>query len=104
MIDDYYPDYNGTEYHTNLSIMAGFIYKVSEPLTLRVGAGYGVRNTVYETTFNQLVKNKDVSATGLDVSLGAMYKMGKFVVSLDAVTTNFKVFEARLGLGLGFLR
>ena len=104
MIGDYYPDYNGKEYHTNLSIMAGFIYKIAEPLTLRIGAGYGVRNTVYETTNNQLVKNKDVSATGLDISLGAMYKVGKFVVSLDAVTTNFKVFEARLGLGLGFLR
>ncbi len=104
MVGDYYPDYNGTEYHTNLSIMAGFIYKIAKPLTLKIGAGYGVRNTVYETTNNQLVKNKDVSATGLDISLGAMYKVGKFVVTLDAVTTNFKVFEARLGLGLGFLR
>lgn len=104
MVDNFYPDYNGTEYHTNLSIMAGFIYKVSEPLTLRVGAGYGVRNTVYETTNNQLIKNKDVSAAGIDASIGAMYRVGKFVVSLDAVTTNFKVFEARLGLGLGFLR
>lgn len=104
MVGDYYPDYNGTEYHTNLSIMAGFIYKVSEPLTLRVGAGYGVRNTVYETTNNQLIKNKDISAASIDASIGAMYRVGKFVVSLDAVTTNFKVFEARLGLGLGFLR
>lgn len=104
MVDNFYPDYNGTEYHTNLSIMAGFIYKVSEPLTLRVGAGYGVRNTVYETTNNQLIKNKDVSAAGIDASIGAMYRVGKFVVSLDAVTTNFKVFEAHLGLGLGFLR
>lgn len=104
MIGDYYPDYNGTEYHTNLSIMAGFIYKVSDPLTFRVGAGYGVRNTVYETTNNQLIKNKDVSAAGIDASVGAMYRVGRFVVSFDAVTTNFKVFEARLGLGLGFLR
>lgn len=104
MVGDYYPDYSGKEYHTNLSIMAGFIYKVSEPLTLRVGAGYGVKNTIYETINNQLVKNKDVSAAGIDASIGAMYRFGKFVVSLDAVTTNFKVFEARLGLGLGFLR
>ena len=104
MIGDYYPDYNGTEYHTNLSIMAGIIYKVSEPVTLRIGAGYGVRNTVYETNNNQLIKNKDVSAAGIDASIGAMCKIGKFVVSLDAVTTNFKVFEARLGLGLGFIR
>lgn len=104
MIGDYYPDYNGTEYHTNLSIMAGFIYKVSEPLAFKMGIGYGVRNTIYETTNNQLIKNTDVSTAGLDASIGAMYKIGKIVISLDAVTTNFKVFEARLGLGLGFIR
>lgn len=104
MVGDFYPDYNGTEYHTNLSIMVGFIYKIAEPVTLRVGAGYGVKNTVYETTNNQLIKNTDVSTAGLDASIGAMYKIGKFIVSLDAATTNFKVFEARLGLGLGFIK
>lgn len=104
MVGAYYPNYSGKEYHTSLSLMAGFIYKISEPVTLRAGVGYGVRNTVYETNNGELVKNKDVSTAGVDASLGAMFRFGKFVVSLDAVTTNFKYFEARLGLGVGFLR
>lgn len=104
MVETYYPDYSGKEYHTSLSIMAGYINKISDPLALRIGVGYGVRNTVYETTNGQLVKNTDVSAAGLDASIGVIYNIDKFVVSFDIVTTNFKVFEARLGFGLGFLR
>ena len=104
MVGTFYPNYSGKEYATILSVMGGFIYKVSEPIALRAGAGYGVRNTIYETTDGQLIKNADISATGVDVSLGAMLKLGRFVVSLDAVTTNFKVFEAKLGIGFGVNR
>lgn len=102
MVDSYYPDYSGNEYYTSLSVMAGFIYSISDPIALRIGAGYGVRNTVYETTDKELVKNTDISASGVDMSLGAQVKFGKCVLSLDAVTTNFKIFEAKLGVGLGF--
>ncbi|MBO6056783.1 MAG: hypothetical protein J6P64_00980 [Bacteroidales bacterium] len=102
MVGAYYPDYSGKEYYTSLSVMAGFIYSISKPVALRIGAGYGVRNTVYETTDNELVKNADVSASGVDVSLGAQFKLGKCMLSLDAVTTNFKIFEAKIGVGLGF--
>jgi hypothetical protein len=104
MVGTFYPNYSDKEYATILSIMGGFIYKLSEPIALRVGAGYGVRNTIYETTDGQLIKNADISSTGVDVSLGAMLKFGRFVVSLDAVTTNFKIFEAKLGIGFGVNR
>ena len=102
MIGTYYPDYSGNEYFTSLSFIAGFIYSISDPIALRIGAGYGVRNTAYETTDNELIKNTDISASGIDMSLGAQFKFGKFILSLDAVTTNFKIFEAKLGVGLGF--
>ena len=102
MVGTYYPDYSGNEYYTSLSVMAGFIYSISDPIALRIGAGYGLRNTVYETTDNELIKNTDISASGIDISLGAQFKFGKFILSLDAVTTNFKIFEAKLGIGLGF--
>lgn len=96
-----YPVYNGTESFTALSIMGGFIYRINKPLAIRIGAGYGIRNTAYETIDNKWVKNIDVSADGLDASIGVQYKIKKLVVSLDCVTTNFKCFEAKLGLGIG---
>lgn len=104
MVGTFYPNYSGKEYATILSAMGGFIYKVSEPIALRIGAGYGVRNTIYETTDGQLIKNADISATGVDISLGAQCKLKGLVISIDAVTTNFKIFEAKLGIGYGVNR
>lgn len=102
MVGTYYPDYSGKEYYTSLSVMGGFIYKIIKPIALRVGVGYGVRNTVYETTDGLKVKNANISVSGLDASLGMQLKLGGFVMSVDAVTTNFKTIEAKMGLGFGW--
>ena len=102
MVDGIYPVYTGKETYTSLSVIGGFIYRLSDPLALRLGVGYGVRNTTYETVDKQTVMNKDISASGVDTSLGIQFKFGKFVGSLDCVATNFKIFEAKIGLGIGF--
>ena len=102
LVNGEYIEFTGTEIFTALSVTAGMIYRISEPLALRVGAGYGVRNVVYELNDNKKAKNTDLSAAGLDVSAGAQMKFGKFMVSVDAVSTNFKYFEAKLGLGITF--
>ena len=102
LVNGEYIEFTGTEIFTALSVTAGMIYRISEPLALRVGAGYGVRNVVYELNDNKKAKNTDLSVAGLDVSAGAQMKFGKFMVSVDAVSTNFKYFEAKLGLGITF--
>lgn len=96
------PVYNGNEAFTGLSVIGGVIVRISKPLALRVGAGYGVRNTAYETIDGKWVKNTSISASGFDASVGAQLKFGMFVVSIDGVTTNFKCFEGKLGIGLSF--
>ena len=78
------------------------MFKIVGGLALRVGAGYGIRNFAYEMTDGKYVKNTDVSASGIDAAVGAQYKIGKIVVSLDMVTTSFKIFEAKLGVGMGY--
>ena len=102
LVNGNYIDYDGTEYYTAFSLMGGFIYRLSEPLALKVGAGYGIRNLMYETTSKKLVKNTDVSASGIDLSAGALYRIGRLAVSLDVVTASFKIFEASLGIGYTF--
>ena len=102
LIDGEYIEFTGTERFTALSVTAGMSYRLAEPLAARLGVGYGVRNVVYELNDDKTVKNTDLSAAGLDVSAGVQMKFGKFMVSVDAVTTNFKYFEGKLGLGLAF--
>ena len=94
--------YTGKESYTSLSVMAGFLMRIGGPVALRVGAGYGVRNAVYETQDGKWVKNTVPSAQGLDVSLGLQCNFKGFIISVDGVATNFKVFEAKIGLGYGF--
>lgn len=104
LVDGKMPVYSGKEACTTFSAMAGLIYKISNPIAIRIGAGYGVRNTGYQLTDDKWVLNKDVSSSGVDAALGMQFKIKGFVISLDAVTTNFRIFEAKLGLGAGFLR
>lgn len=94
--------YSGNEAFTGLSVIGGVIIRISAPIALRVGAGYGVRNTAYETVDGKWVKNTAISASGFDASVGVQYKFRKFVVSIDGVTTSFKCFEGKLGIGYCF--
>ena len=104
LVNGSYIEYDGNEYFTALSVMSGFVYRISEPVALRVGVGYGVRSLIYETTDKKLVTNTDVSAKGLDLSVGAQFNIGKLALSLDVVTTSFKIYEAKLGVGLNFYK
>ena len=99
--DSYYPEYTGTESYSSLSVMGGVLMRLSGPVALRIGAGYGMRAKRYETNSGYWVKNTAISAQGLDVSLGLQCNFRGFVVSLDCVTTSFKTFEAKIGLGYG---
>ena len=47
-------------------------------------------------------RNKDYSLQGVDVSAGLQAHLRGFVVSLEAVTTNFQTLEGKLGLGYAF--
>lgn len=97
-----YPVYSGKEASTVLSVIGGVVIRISEPIALKVGAGYGVRNTAYETADGKWVKNTSISTSGVDASVGVQFKLGKFVLSIDGVSTNFKCFEGKLGIGMGF--
>lgn len=102
LVDGYYPFYTGNEYYTSLSAIGGVMFRIIDPIALRVGVGYGMKTLSYEMTDGKYVKNSDVSTAGIEVSAGAHYRFKKFIVSLDFVTTNFKCFEAKLGLGMGY--
>lgn len=100
-VNGYYPDYTGKTHYTSLSIIGGFMMKVAGPLALKVGAGYGDRIKSYETSGGHLVKYPEYSATGVDVSAGLQFNLRGFVLSVDCVTTNFKIYETKIGLGYG---
>ncbi|MBQ2188526.1 MAG: PEGA domain-containing protein [Bacteroidales bacterium] len=97
----YYPEYTGTKSYSSLSVMGGALMRLAGPVVLRVGAGYGARTVRYKTNNGYWVKNQAISANGLDMSLGLQCNFRGFIISFDCVTTNFKTWEAKIGLGYG---
>ncbi len=102
LVDGKYPLYTGKEVYSSISAIGGVMFRITDPIALRVGAGFGMRSYAYEMVDGKYVKNTDISTTGLEVSVGAHYKYKKLVVSLDFVTTNFKYYEAKIGIGMGY--
>lgn len=81
------------------SITAGLMMRLKGPLCLKVGAGYGARHLCWQDVDGNWYRNKEYSCQGVDVTAGLQANLGAFVVSLEAVTTNFKTIEGKLGLG-----
>lgn len=102
LVNGYYPVYTGKEVYTSFSVVGGLMMRIVKPLSARIGIGYGNRTLSYETLEDKWVKNSSVSVQGVDVQLGLQYNLKGFVVSADCVATNFKAFEAKIGLGYGF--
>lgn len=97
-----YPAYSGESCSTRISILAGGMMKVANPLYVRVGVGYGMRVKSWYTADGYLVKMSDDSWSGIDLTAGLQLHLSGFVLSLDAVTTSFKDVEAKIGVGWSF--
>ena len=96
------PFYKDEYAKTVLSVMGGGVMRLNDMMYLKAGLGFGNRSLSWKTLDNRWVRNDGYSAVGVDVSAGMMFNFGGFVLSLDAVTTNFKIFEGKIGLGYSF--
>lgn len=96
------PFYKDEYAKTVLSVMGGGVMRLNDMMYLKAGVGFGNRSLSWKTLDNRWVRNSGYSAVGVDASVGMMFNFGGFVLSLDAVTTNFSIFEGRVGLGYSF--
>ena len=93
------PEYTGATSSLRYSIMAGMMQRLTGPLCLSVGVGYGARVKCWSTTDGSLVKVEDDSYSGVDATVGLQLNLKGLVLRLDAVTTNFKTIEGKIGIG-----
>ena len=96
------PFYKDEYARTTLSIMGGGVMRLNDMMYAKAGLGFGNRSLSWKTLDDRWVRNGGYSAVGVDVSAGMMFNIKGFILSLDAVTTNFKIFEGRIGLGYSF--
>ena len=101
-VDGIYPAYTSESCSTRISVIGGAIMKVTNPLYLRAGVGYGIRVKSWYIGDGRLVRMSDDSWSGVDITAGAQLHLNGFVLSLDAVTTSFKSMEIKAGVGYSF--
>lgn len=108
LVNGHYPSYTGNMEYRTLSMIFGIVLRNTKPLSFRLGMGYGINNVFYEVSKTTLysgtnfsfVKNTDLSVEGIELSVGTQYYFKGFLISIDGVTTRFKYYALRLGIGL----
>ena len=93
--------YTGEQTSSRLSLHAGIMYRVAKPLSLKLGLGYGVRNSTFSTSNGDNVLIKNNSHNGLEYSAGVHLSFGRFALSADVlgVGLKFKYSEIKIGIG-----
>ena len=93
-----------TEY-VSYSAILGIIFNIYGPINMKIGGGYSANSMIVRVTDDDFLDQKywvnDVSSYGFGGLVGVQAHFGKFIVSLDGATTNFKIYEARIGIGYG---
>ncbi|MBP5643808.1 MAG: hypothetical protein J6X10_06240 [Bacteroidales bacterium] len=91
--------------YVSFSVIGGIIFKVYGPLNLKIGGGYSNNSEWINVTDRRSIDNdfwvSDVSSYGFGGLVGLQINYGKIVVSISGATTNFKIYEGRIGLGYG---
>lgn len=92
----------GESFSERLSLMGGVLMKMTGPLYAKIGAGYGMRTKYWEGDNGNSYVYKGDTYKGLDLSAGLQLNTAGFTLSADAVTTNFKTMEIKIGIGVNF--
>lgn len=101
-------DENGYSHKTSYmsySAIIGTIIKIYGPINIKIGGGYSSNSMIVNLSNGYLRQNywvSDVSSYGFGGLLGVQARLGNFVISLDGATTNFNIYECRIGIGYGF--
>ncbi len=96
--------YDHKSTYMSYSAIIGFIFKIYGPINVKIGGGYSSNSMIVNLSnghFNQNYWVSDVSSYGFGGLVGIQAHFGRFIVSLDGATTNFKIYEARIGIGIG---
>ena len=97
--DGHLMQYSGETSRMRISLLAGGMLRLSRAWSLRAGLGYGRRTLWWQTTDGQWYRNTAFSLQGIDLSAGVQCHFHDFVISLEAVTTQFQNVEAKIGFG-----
>lgn len=92
----------GKESHTEWSLGAGGIIRLSNAFSLYAGSGYGHSETLWEDAAGKWAKVDDYSAKGICADAGIIFTISYFQASAGISTISLKNPTLEIGLGVRF--
>ncbi len=92
----------GEESHTEWSLGAGGIIRLSNAFSLYAGSGYGHSETLWEDAAGKWAKVDDYSAKGVCADAGILFTKSYFQASAGISTIALKKPTIEIGLGIRF--
>ena len=93
---------SGQESHPTWVLGAGGIFKITGPVSLYAGSGYGAAQTLWEDASGKWATVEDYSAKGICADAGILFCKNHFQASIGISTITFKKPAIELGLGIRF--
>lgn len=103
--NDLYPAYTGKMKCENTSFLLGLLLRDNRAVAFRLGVGFATQNVYYEVSEENYsdviyIRNNELSFVGVELSAGIQCYLGGFFISVDGVTTQFKNYAIRVGIGI----
>lgn len=97
-------DLTGRSKSTRISALVGIVLRPVKPIAFHVGAGFGYFAQTFEIQNGKWRSFPKRTYLGVDVALGMAFHIKKFMLSVEAVSTNFKTIELKTGIGFALSR
>lgn len=93
---------SGRESHAEWSLGAGGMFKITGLVSLYVGSGYGLSETLWEDASGKWARVEDLSAKGICADAGIIFTISHFQASAGVSTVSLKNPTLEIGLGITF--
>lgn len=92
----------GREKHPAWNLGAGVIFKITGPLGIYAGSGYGNRTTLWEEASGSWAKVEEYSFKGVCADVGIVLGISIFTASLGISSITFRNPSLEIGVGVRF--
>lgn len=92
-------DITGKTKTTRISAIGGIVIRPAKPVAIHAGVGFGYFAQTFGTQTGEWHSLPKKTYLGVDVALGLAFHIKAFMLSVEAVTTNFKTVEMKAGIG-----
>lgn len=87
------------ESYSRASVTIGLMVKLCDPVVIFAGGGLGYRSNNLKDENGKWHNMAPGSMLSYDLDMGLLFNCRGFALSLEAVTTSLKVWEAKIGIG-----